>query len=46
MIEQENSSITSCLRNFSGIETLNKQDKFYCDECCSLQVSRLAVTLV
>lgn len=34
---EENSSITSCLRNFSGIETMNKQDKFYCDECCSLQ---------
>ena len=34
---EENSSITSCLRNFSGIETLNKQDKFYCDKCASLQ---------
>mmetsp|Transcript_14579 Transcript_14579/g.29157 ORF Transcript_14579/g.29157 Transcript_14579/m.29157 type:complete len:371 (-) Transcript_14579:8-1120(-) len=34
---EENSSITSCLRNFSGIETLNKHDKFYCDNCCSLQ---------
>mmetsp|Transcript_50172 Transcript_50172/g.122428 ORF Transcript_50172/g.122428 Transcript_50172/m.122428 type:complete len:370 (+) Transcript_50172:24-1133(+) len=33
----ENSSITSCLRNFSGIETLNKEDKFFCDACCSLQ---------
>jgi len=34
---EENSSITSCLRNFSGTETLNKEDKFFCDSCCSLQ---------
>jgi ubiquitin C-terminal hydrolase len=34
---EQNSSITSCLRNFSSTELLQKQDKFYCDVCCSLQ---------
>jgi len=33
----QNTSITSCLRNFSRTETLSKEDKFYCDTCCSLQ---------
>ena len=32
-----NSSITSCLRNFSKTETLADEDKFYCDVCCSHQ---------
>ena len=32
-----NSSITSCLRNFSKTETLSDEDKFYCDVCCSHQ---------
>lgn len=32
-----NASITSCLRNFSVEERLARQDKFYCDKCCSLQ---------
>eukprot|EP00960_Hanusia_phi_P030115 748391-Hanusia_phi.AAC.1 len=57
---EENSSITSCLRNFSGevmvkkkkrkdvkrgtgIETLNKQDKFYCEKCCSLQEAHKSI---
>jgi len=34
---EQNSSITSCLRNFSSTETLNAEDKFFCDKCCSLQ---------
>lgn len=34
---EQNSSVTSCLRNFSSTETLNAQDKFFCDKCCSLQ---------
>ncbi|KAK4782699.1 hypothetical protein SAY86_007073 [Trapa natans] len=34
---EQNSSITSCLKNFSSIETLNADDKFFCDKCCSLQ---------
>ncbi|KAG1334583.1 Ubiquitin carboxyl-terminal hydrolase 4 [Cocos nucifera] len=33
----QNSSITSCLKNFSSTETLNAEDKFFCDKCCSLQ---------
>ncbi|CAN8061518.1 unnamed protein product [Agarophyton chilense] len=34
---EQNSSLTSCLRNFSSTELLEKQDKFFCDACCSLQ---------
>eukprot|EP00271_Cylindrocystis_brebissonii_P010888 TRINITY_DN27341_c0_g1_i1.p1 TRINITY_DN27341_c0_g1~~TRINITY_DN27341_c0_g1_i1.p1 ORF type:complete len:388 (+),score=100.49 TRINITY_DN27341_c0_g1_i1:607-1770(+) len=34
---EQNSSVTSCLRNFSSTETLNAADKFFCDKCCSLQ---------
>jgi ubiquitin carboxyl-terminal hydrolase 12/46 len=34
---EQNSSLTACLRNFSSTELLEKQDKFYCDVCCSLQ---------
>ncbi|KAH6799462.1 ubiquitin-specific protease 3 [Perilla frutescens var. frutescens] len=33
----QNSSITSCLKNFSSTETLNAEDKFFCDKCQSLQ---------
>ncbi|KAK2982332.1 hypothetical protein RJ640_009029 [Escallonia rubra] len=34
---EQNTSITSCLKNFSSMETLNAEDKFFCDKCCSLQ---------
>ncbi|GJN02752.1 hypothetical protein PR202_ga20133 [Eleusine coracana subsp. coracana] len=34
---EQNSSITSCLKNFCSTETLNAEDKFFCDKCCSLQ---------
>lgn len=34
---EQNSSLTSCLRSFSSTELLEKQDKFFCDACCSLQ---------
>ncbi|CAH9090015.1 unnamed protein product [Cuscuta europaea] len=34
---EQNSSITSCLKKFSSTETLNAEDKFFCDKCCSLQ---------
>mmetsp|Transcript_36189 Transcript_36189/g.82481 ORF Transcript_36189/g.82481 Transcript_36189/m.82481 type:complete len:355 (-) Transcript_36189:3-1067(-) len=33
----ENSSVTSCLRNFSSTETLSGRDKFFCNTCGSLQ---------
>jgi ubiquitin carboxyl-terminal hydrolase 12/46 len=32
-----NSSINYCLRNFSSMETIKGEDKFYCDHCNSLQ---------
>ncbi|KAI9362897.1 hypothetical protein DFJ73DRAFT_956578 [Zopfochytrium polystomum] len=34
---EHHSSLTSCLRNFSTSETLCSKNKFYCDNCCSLQ---------
>ncbi|KAF9932880.1 hypothetical protein FBU30_007039 [Linnemannia zychae] len=34
---EQNSSVTSCLRQFSASEMLCHKDKFYCDECCGLQ---------
>jgi ubiquitin carboxyl-terminal hydrolase 12/46 len=36
---EQNSSITSCLRNFSSTETLNAEDKFFCDKCCRYVLS-------
>lgn len=32
-----NSTLSSCLRGFSGVETLCAADKFHCDACGSLQ---------
>jgi ubiquitin C-terminal hydrolase len=32
-----NSTLSSCLRGFSGVETLCSADKFHCDACGSLQ---------
>jgi ubiquitin C-terminal hydrolase len=32
-----NSSITSCLRQFSASETLCHKNKYYCDVCSGLQ---------
>jgi ubiquitin carboxyl-terminal hydrolase 12/46 len=34
---EPNSSISSCLRNFSHTETLTNHDKFYCGKCCAYQ---------
>jgi ubiquitin C-terminal hydrolase len=31
---EQNSSLTSCLKNFFSTETLNADDKFFCDKCC------------
>jgi ubiquitin carboxyl-terminal hydrolase 12/46 len=31
---EQNNSITSCLKNFCSTETLNAEDKFFCDKCC------------
>ncbi|KAI9302936.1 hypothetical protein BJ944DRAFT_269165 [Cunninghamella echinulata] len=32
-----NSSVTSCLRQFSASETLCHKNKYFCDACCGLQ---------
>lgn len=34
---EQNSSITACLKAFSSTETLNRDDKFLCDNCNGLQ---------
>ena len=34
---ESNSSLSSCLREFSKSELLNQKDKFFCDTCNSLQ---------
>ena len=34
---QPNSSVSACLRNFSAVEPLRGDNKFFCDTCCSLQ---------
>mmetsp|Transcript_19518 Transcript_19518/g.32811 ORF Transcript_19518/g.32811 Transcript_19518/m.32811 type:complete len:347 (-) Transcript_19518:212-1252(-) len=34
---EQNTSISGCLKNFSATETLNHEDKFFCDKCCCLQ---------
>ncbi|KAK9917186.1 hypothetical protein WJX75_001669 [Coccomyxa subellipsoidea] len=34
---EQNCSLTACLRNFSATETLDADDKFFCDKCKSLQ---------
>lgn len=41
----QNSSITSCLRNFCSTELLTKHDKFFCDNCCSLQEAERSVRI-
>ena len=30
-------SISACLRQFSDVELLSRNDKYFCDQCCSLQ---------
>ncbi|XP_019861980.1 PREDICTED: ubiquitin carboxyl-terminal hydrolase 46-like [Amphimedon queenslandica] len=34
---EQNSSITHCLKMFSGSETLSSEYKYYCEQCCSKQ---------
>lgn len=34
---EQNSSLRRCLNKFSDTETLNGEDKFFCDKCCSYQ---------
>ncbi|KAG6831970.1 hypothetical protein H0H87_003305 [Tephrocybe sp. NHM501043] len=35
--DQQNSSVTACLRQFSASEMLCHKNKFFCDSCCDLQ---------
>ena len=34
---EQNSSVSACMRKFSGNEPLRDNNKFFCDTCCSLQ---------
>lgn len=33
----QNTSITQCLKDFSNMETLSSEHKYYCENCCSKQ---------
>jgi ubiquitin carboxyl-terminal hydrolase 12/46 len=37
---EPDSSVEACLRNFAASEPMRGGDKFFCDECCSLQEAR------
>ena len=39
---EQNTSITSCLKNFSNTETLCSDNKFQCDSCCTLQEAHVS----
>lgn len=38
-------SLTHCLNNFSRLESLTHQNKFYCNNCCSLQEATKTIKL-
>ena len=40
---EQNTSITSCLKNFSNTETLCSDNKFQCDSCCTLQEAHVRI---
>ena len=40
---EQNTSITSCLKNFSNTETLRSDNKFQCDSCCTLQEAHVSI---
>ena len=40
---EQNTSITSCLKNFSNTETLCSDNKFQCDSCCTLQEAHVSL---
>ena len=40
---EQNTSITSCLKNFSNTETLCSDNKFQCDSCCTLQEAHVSI---
>ncbi|KAL4451497.1 hypothetical protein ABPG75_007159 [Micractinium tetrahymenae] len=41
----QNCSLSSCLRNFSSTETLDADDKFFCDKCGCLQEAQKRMRL-
>ncbi|PSC77008.1 Ubiquitin carboxyl-terminal hydrolase 3 [Micractinium conductrix] len=41
----QNCSLTSCLRNFSSTETLEGEEKFFCDKCGRLQEAQKRMRL-
>ena len=43
---EQNTSITSCLRNFSNTETLCSDNKFQCDSCSTLQEAHVSKKIV
>ena len=43
---EQNTSITSCLRNFSNTETLCNDNKFKCDTCSTYQEAHVSLTLL
>jgi ubiquitin carboxyl-terminal hydrolase 12/46 len=34
VVVEQNSSVTSYLKSFFSTETLNAEDKLFCDKCC------------
>jgi ubiquitin carboxyl-terminal hydrolase 12/46 len=42
---EQNSSVSSCLRNFSRTETLTARNKFFCEACHSLQEAQKRMCL-
>jgi ubiquitin carboxyl-terminal hydrolase 12/46 len=42
---EPNASVYHCLRNFSSSETLNQDDKFFCDACASLQEAHKCIRI-
>ena len=39
---EQNTSVTSCLRNFSSTETLCSDNKFQCDTCSTKQEAHVS----
>ena len=43
---EQNTSVTSCMRNFGSVETLRGEDKFFCDSCCSYQEAQKSMKVL
>ncbi|PRP77448.1 hypothetical protein PROFUN_14336 [Planoprotostelium fungivorum] len=42
---EQNTSLSACLRNFSQMETLRGEDKFFCDTCHSKQEAEKSIKI-